>query len=232
MAIVTEEEVTEAFIRAAEIERRMPNTGEKPRSYGGWTLPIVHTFEDKLGWRKEIGDHLHRGDDPLSEERQAFTDGRSSRISAEEVSLWERCIQWTVDLVDDERERRALWHWAAAQAGGRPFTKWCFRIERIHVETGRRRKNRAIAKISEQLARSGLQNSETSVSGVLRVGPVSEDSHAILGDDVRQQNHVWHDDSYKPIFDPNVEHDFSWAEARNRKRRQRRERRQKAEEQV
>lgn len=225
---MTEAEIAEAFIRAAEIERRMPKTGERPRGFGGYPLATVHTYEDKLGWRKEIGDQLIRGDDPLAEERQAFTDGRSSRVTAEDVSLWERCIRWTTELLSDPRERRALWAWAFAKAGGKPFSKWCFRIERIHPETGRRRKDRAIARISGELVRSDAQNIELPGSALLLCGPQIGDSAATMGVDAQKRETFWRDEAFRPIHSPASEHDFSWAEARNALRREREAKRQKA----
>lgn len=223
-------EIAETFIRAAEIERLMPNTGEKPRQFGGYALPWIRTFEDKLNWRKEIGDSLHRGDDPLSEERQAFTDGRSAKVTAEDVSLWERCIRWTTELLDDPRERRSLWAWAFAKAGGKPFAKWCRRIEHIHEETGRRRKDRAVMRISAQLARSDVQNIENGHLGVLPVGADFGDSDDILGGDVgrREGGNAWAaDGAFTRLFTEDT--DFSWAEKRNKLRREREAKRRQHE---
>lgn len=225
---MTEAEIAEAFILAAEIERKMPRTGEKPAGFGGYPLQTIHTYEDKLNWRKEIGDHLFRGDDPLAEERRAFTEGRSSKVTATDVSLWEKCLGWTRDLLEDPRERRALWAWAFAKAGGKPFSKWCFRIESIHPETGRRRKDRAVMRICAQLVRSDVQNIENGHLGVLPCGPVFGDSVATMDAGAPKHSTFWRDEAFQSIFDPTAESDFSWAEARNKLRRERAAKRQKA----
>lgn len=218
---MNEAEIAEAFIRSAEIERRMPRSGERPRGFGGYPLATIHTYEDKLNWRKEFGDQLHRGDDPLAEERHAFTDGQSSRVTTADVTDWEACLRWTIELLGDPRERRALWAWAFAKAGGKPFNKWCFRIEGIHPETGRRRKDRAIARISGQLARSDTQNNETAEFGVLLCGPEIGDSAATMDVDARKTETFWRDEDFRAIHDRAAERDFSWADARNKKRRER-----------
>ncbi|CAM5620818.1 hypothetical protein MAUB1S_10576 [Mycolicibacterium aubagnense] len=71
-------------------------------------LPYVHTFADKAGWRKEIGDKLAKGEDPLAEERKLFWEGIAWRPSAAEIRAIEKLFDWLMATSDDA-ERRALW---------------------------------------------------------------------------------------------------------------------------
>lgn len=227
---MTEAEIMEAFIAAAETEMKMPKSGERPRQFGAYPLQTVHSYEDKLNWRKEIGDQLHRGDNPLDEERQAFTDGRSSKVLTSDVTHWETCLRWTMELLTDARERRALWAWSFAKAGGMPLAKWCRRIEKIHPETAARRKNRAVARISAELARKGSLHIESGGEGVLPCGPVFGESDAILADDAspEKRSYSWAaDGAFTRIFDADAD-DFSWSDKRNELRRKRQERKRQA----
>lgn len=224
---MTEAEIMEAFIRAAEIEMKMPKTGEAPRKDGNaYLLPWYRTDADKRGWRKEIGDQLHRGDNPLDEERQDFTNGKSSRVLAADVTHWETCLRWTMELLDDPRERRALWAWSFAMAGAKPFSKWCRRIERIHPNTGRDRKNRAVGRISRELVRGGALNVENGSEPLLHMGPVFGESADTIADDApaEKRTHAWAaDGAFTRIFSDGDD-DFSWSDRRNELRRKRQER--------
>lgn len=225
---MNEAEIMEAFIRAAEVEMKMPKTGEAPRKDGNaYLLPWYRTDADKRGWRKEIGDQLHRGDNPLDEERQDFTNGKSSRVLATDVTHWETCLRWTMELLDDPRERRALWAWSFAMAGGKPFSKWCHRIERIHPNTGRNRKNRAVGRISRELVRGGALNVENGSDPLLHMGPVFGESDGILADDVQPEKRSFSwmaDGAFARVLGPDAD-DFSWSDKRNELRRKRQERR-------
>lgn len=169
---MTDGEIAELFIRAAETERKMPRTGTKPKGFSGCVISYIHTSADIQGWGKQHGDHLEPGDDPLHKEwRWGWFDKLSELPTRADVDNWEKCIRWTMDLLDNEGQRRALWNWAHAKAGGRPFKKWCFKVERIHPETGSRRKNRALAAISDRLARDGAAHNGTGGFGVLPETP-------------------------------------------------------------
>lgn len=214
--------VAERFIRAAEIEFRMPKDGERPRGYRGSSLPVIHTFEDKLGWRKERGDQLVPGDDPLAEERRHFTEGRRRGASAEDVDIWETCLRWTVEFVDGPAERRALWAWAFAKAGGKPFARWCFKVEGVHAETGRRRKNRALARISTRLqAGEDCPEAETDDASLAVADPGGLTVSAVddaAGD--RPPGNSWMAaGAFTRDFASDC--DFSWSQRRNELRRQR-----------
>ncbi|MDI1262259.1 MAG: hypothetical protein PS018_03260 [bacterium] len=207
---MTELEIAERFILAAETERKLPRSGERPKGYGGYVLQFVHTYADKTGWRREPGDKLMAGDDPLSDERTAFWDGRTTRPTASEMSAWEECLRWTAEALDDARHRRALWAWAFSKVGGRSFSKWC-RAEGIHRNTGMTRKNEACERISAHLVRSVVQNSDNAPICTLQVTPQIRDVAGRIGN-------AWRPEAYW-IAQSSMSEEFDWSEARNKTRR-------------
>jgi len=210
---MTREEIIELFIRAAETDRRLPDTA-RPARLKAQSLPYHHDKADMNGW----------GSERLEEERAAFWEERSTRLKTSDVSDWEKANSLII-LVDDESERRCLWHWAIGKAGGRPFKRWCDQ-EGIHVETGRRRKDRAISLIALALIRKPLQNNENASSGLLRAGP--EIDHISVNIDEPSHTLTWRDDdAFSPTAVPELR-DFSWAEKRNEMRRQRDQRKREA----
>lgn len=133
-------EVQELFVRAAflfrkdlrgEQNRELSGSGPWPRYFyeqadiAGWSAKDRKAFELRLA--RNGGD---------------YGDARRSR---EAVDLRQKATE-LMGLVRDESERRCLWAWAMAKAKGMPFAVWCA-SEKIHVETGTRRKNRAIGEI-------------------------------------------------------------------------------------
>jgi hypothetical protein len=124
--------------------------------------------------------------------------------------------------MDDDAERRALWAWARSKAGGKSFRRWCFGVEGIHPETGRRRKDRALQRISDHLAgKHHLHNGSAQIR-VLQVVPEISDISATLAEDVGQRDGLnsWlADDAFAP-FMVGIKDDFSWAAKRNERRRQ------------
>lgn len=222
-------EIAERFIRAAEIERSSrEHVGPAPLR--AQHLPYVHTYTDKLGWRKEPGDKLERGSDPLSEERKAFWERMGMMPSAEELSQLDGLYDLLM-LVDDDSQRRALLAWARSKVGGKSFRRWCFQVEGIHPETGRRRKDRALARISAHLARSSVQNSEDGCSPLLHSGDESGQVWDTVAEGAgrRDQLNSWiAPDAVLTTEGPT---DFSWAQKRWQRRRRREERkRREAEE--
>ncbi|MDQ0320030.1 hypothetical protein QO002_002168 [Pararhizobium capsulatum DSM 1112] len=209
---MTREEIIELFIRGAETDRRLPDTA-RPARLKSQSLPFIHSQADQNGW----------GGERYEEERASFWDQRSTRLKAEDISAWERCNQLVIFVVD-ESERRCLWHWSMGRAGGRPFKHWCL-DEGIHVETGRRRKDRAISHIALALARNSLQNNETGLLDLLRVGPEIEHIHVNIADVAHEL--TWRDDgAFSPVAVPELR-DFTWADKRNEMRRQRESERRK-----
>ncbi|GGB00370.1 hypothetical protein GCM10011491_30690 [Brucella endophytica] len=203
--------ISELFIRAAEVDHRLPDTAS-PKTLKAQNLPYVHDQADQNGW----------GEERYQEERESFF---RSRLSHEQVSEWELC-NTLILFIEDETRRRCLWHWAIAQAGGKPFSVWC-RAEGFHVETGRRRKNRAILELYAALVRNGLINNENTYFEMLRVGPENGHIHVNIGDDAPNKQPVtWRDDF--ALVDDETIRDLDWAEARNKRRRQKYAARKKA----
>lgn len=210
---MTREEITELFIRAAETDRRLP-FANGPKPVKAQALPYVHDEADQAGW----------GGERYAEERERFWESRSTRVRASDVTDWERCNDLIL-AVEDESERRCLWHWAIGRAGGRPFKHWC-RDQGIHVETGRRRKERAITHITLSFHRNALQNNKIGPSDLLRVGPEIE--HIPVNIEEPAHSLSWMDDSaFSPVGVPELR-DFSWAQKRNARRRERERRRKEA----
>lgn len=214
-------EIAEKFIRAAEVERASrEHVG--PATLRAQQLPYVHTYADKAGWRKELGDKLEKGADPLAEERKGFWERMGSLPTAAEL----RELDGLYDLlmmVGDDGERRALLAWARSKVGGKAFRRWCFQVEGIHPETGRKRKDRALARISANLVRSTAQNCESSCSPQLHSGPEISDVSDTFGEDAGKRDGInnWAADDAFALFLTEVVHDFSWAQKRNERRRQR-----------
>jgi hypothetical protein len=165
-------DIANIFIRAAEIDR---NSREHvgPGALRAQQLPYVHDWNDKAGWRKEPGDKLAKGEDPLAEERKAFWERLASMPTAAEISAVEKIFDWLI-ATNDDAERRALWAWARAKAGGKSFRRWCFQVEGIHPETGRRRKDRALQRISDYLAGKRDLHEQRPKSGCCHVATKSD----------------------------------------------------------
>lgn len=196
-------EIAELFIRGAEVDRRLPQTA-KPKELKAQDLPYVHDRADKNGW----------GDERLHEDRAEFF---RSRLSHEQVGEWERCMELIKHCPDEDR-RRCLWNWAMAQVGGKPFGRWC-REQGFHVETGRRRKNRAILEIFAGFHRNNAQNIQMGSFDVLHVAPEKGHIQVTIGDHADSEKVLtWRDDF--SLTHGETEPDFSWAEARNERRRQ------------
>lgn len=221
-------DIANTFIRAAEIDR---NSHEHvgPGSLRAQQLPYVHDFADKAGWRKETGDKLPKGADPYAEERKAFWERIASMPTAAEISAIEAVFDWLQNVPD--AERRALWAWARAKAGGKSFRRWCFNIEAIHPETGRRRKDRALQRISDHLAGKRDLHEQTAKIRVLSCGHEIRDVSATLAEDAGERDHLnsWMADSaFSPFMENEPQSAFSWAAKRNEMRRQREAKRRKA----
>jgi hypothetical protein len=233
-------EIAERFIRAAEVERASrERVGPSPLR--AQQLPYVHDSVDKTGWGKSPlqrivkkgrliqGDWLDPTEDPLADERKAFWERIGLTATASELREIDALYDLIV-LVRDDGERRALLAWARAKAGGKAFRRWCFKVEGIHPETGRRRKDRALAQISAHLVRSDVQNIDIASKGVLQRGPQISDLPVTIEEGLgeREGLNSWaSDDAFAPFLS-DVIHDFSWAQKRNERRRQQAAKRKKA----
>jgi hypothetical protein len=207
---MTVEELTELFIAAAEIDRRLPNTA-RPAQMKSMSLPYVADYNDMLGW----------GSERLEEERADFWDNVAKRLNPNDVTLWERASD-LITRVSDQSQRRCLLHWSIAKAGGRPFSQWCRKVERIHEETGRRRKDRALlAILAHDNCVSGDHKRELDFAALLPQDPDPGINTVIIG-----KSRAWMAEGTRPLicdFDSDLG-EFAWAEEMNARRRAREKR--------
>jgi hypothetical protein len=214
---MNEGEIAERFIRAAEIDRNH-HVHVGPAKVKSLALPYAYDFADKAGW----------GEKRLAEDRAEFWERTAKVPTAREISEAEETRSW-IRFVPNEGQRAALLAWAECMAGSRLFKDWCFK-KGIHPETGRRRKDRALARISAHLIRRPVQDFDFAGSGVLPGDPEKEDIPAILNEVATRAERVrsWASpDAFQPFGDGSCS-DFSWAEKRNERRRQHEARKQKA----
>lgn len=233
---MTEAEIAELFIRAAEIEAKLPEVKGFREDYGRYALLWVHELADINGRGRIAGDKLQGADDPLEAWRMEWLTEWGKRATSKDVASWERCVDIIRLFISDAGQRRALWAWAMAQAGTltRPgsrrkisFARWCRDVEGIAEMTGHRRKNRAIASIHQRLHGKPDLHCENSQLEVLpvtheieHVFATIEGKHAVY-DERRVLS--WRDD---PSF--NAPTGMSLQEWRNAKRRAEAARRKKA----
>ncbi|MER9355538.1 hypothetical protein NKI61_19910 [Mesorhizobium sp. M0514] len=232
-------EIAERFIRAAEIERAS-HEHVGPAPLRAQQLPYVHDQADKNGWGKAReqrvikkgkliqGDWLDEHEDPLAAERKAFWERIGFMPSAHEISELEALHEWLLSVGNDN-ERRALLAWARAKVGGKSFRRWCFKVEGIHPNTGRARKDRALARISAILVRNASQHSGSAEIRLLQPTHEISDICATIPEDAGERDclNSWiADGAFAKIL--SSEHDdFSWASKRNQARRQREQQRRK-----
>ena len=132
-------------------------------------------------------------------------------------------FEW-LTATDDDGERRALLAWARSKAGGKSFRRWCFQVEGIHPNTGRDRKNRALAKIQANVDGRPIQHNETAQTDLLHHTHEMGDVPATVAEDVgvRDTLNSWFaDDAFAPFMEGEPVSAFSWADKRNAQRRQR-----------
>ncbi|MGN8022277.1 hypothetical protein ACTJJ7_16365 [Phyllobacterium sp. 22229] len=238
---MTDAEIAELFIVAAEIERKMPPAGERPAKLRSQSLAFVHDQADMNSWpaphrkddplstmirrKREAGDQLEMGDHGrLDQDSRDFWDGKTDKLKPQDVTQWERCMD-LIKLVKRERDRRCLWAWASSKAGGRAFSKWCRDIERVHRVYGIDCKKRALLEISFALRCKPLQHNDNATLATLQpdteIGHIS-DTIADHDNEAKQPTH-WMADDAKPLaFDEKLQ-DFSYYEGRKEQRRQREE---------
>lgn len=240
-------EIASRFIRAAEIDR---STREHvgPAPLRAQQLPYTHDWIDKAGWRKEVGDKLDPKADLLADERRRFWEDGDAAPTAEKLSAVQATFDW-LTLLDNDGERRALLAWARSKVGGKSFRRWCHAVEGIHPETGRRRKDRALAKIEAEVIRRAMQNDGSREIRVLLPEAEIDDISDTLAEDARAAEpgltglNSWAaPDTFQPFIVveeidrhglprrtiPTDQAAFSWARKRNEARRQREKRKRAA----
>lgn len=193
-------EIAERLIEAAEIIRNsVAHAG--PARLKAMALPYEHSWADKNGW----------GSERLASERKEFFDSLTRQPTARQVSEAEEAQGWYA-LVTVDQNREALAGWVRCMSGGGHFYDWC-KKRGFHVETGRRRKDRALLEIQVRLDGRMGQHCESAVLGVLLDAPEIGDIPAMVDDT------AWRSDL--AIFRQDAPLDFSWAAKRNERRRQR-----------
>ncbi|WP_025199096.1 hypothetical protein [Brucella sp. BO2] len=171
-------------LRGQRLPGMSPLTEDEQR---GWSHKADREIVlQRHGKKMRIGtaSKLHKDDEgPFQDWWMAFWE--SDEISRKDISDWEQAMN-LIALSASPENRRCFWAWSRAKAGclfvqvknraGKvriekaSFAKWC-RLEGIHEETGRRRKDRAIAIINQHVMRDGSPNAESGRSWVLPTGP-------------------------------------------------------------
>jgi len=201
---MTEAEIIELFVRAAEAERKLPDTA-RPARLKAMNLGYVHDFADINGWHSE----------DKAAKRWEWLEPSKLRLDTNAIGLWEAAME-VMKLVADPNKRRALWAWAKAEAGGQPFAKWC-KAEGFSRQLGDWRRKSAIEQIALTFARKMLQHNDFGDESTLpKEAEIGDKSTTIR---------VWRPDESKPVcgFDEELR-DFSWSDAQNQRRRQREKR--------
>ena len=202
---MTEEQIAELFIRAAEVDRKLPDTA-RPARLSAMNLGYVHTFTEMNGWFE----------DEKRAANWAWLDPHHLKATTGDVGLWEAAME-VMKLLSCEKKRRALWAWAKGEAGGQVFAKWC-KAEGISRQLGDWRKATAIQCIAAAFSRKVLQHNENDHEPDFTNQPEIGDKNTTI--------RVMRPDESKPTacnFDADLS-DFSWAEAQNERRRQRQKR--------
>lgn len=225
-------EIAERLIVAAEIaEAGSGRVGPAPLR--AQQLPYTHSAEDMRNWGRRRGDRRSRDrradacrlqkedEDAHAIYRREFWEKLD--ISARMVTEAEEADSWYA-LVENEADRAALaaWVWCMADSKRRHFQDWCAESG-FSRETGRRRKNAALASIHAQLVRYAVQNSDIDCSPMLHSGTDLSDIRdtAEAGAGEEKSPASWLSETgFTNVFSLG-EAEFSWAEKRNEMRRQR-----------
>lgn len=204
------EQITEIFIRAAQVDRKLPDTA-RPARLKAINHGYVHDLADVNGWDEATKN---------TEWRWKWLNPENLRNTTNDMGLWYAAME-LVRLIPTEAQRRALWAWSRAEAGGQPFAKWCRTVENISRQTGNYRRNRAVECIISAFDRKPLQHNDFDGSDGFTDTPEINDKR----DNIR----AWLADDAKPAlsFDESLQN-FDWAEAQNARRRERDARKRQA----
>lgn len=207
---MNEGQIIELFIRAAEVDRKLPDTA-RPAKLKAANYGYVHDVADINGWDEKTKNE---------EWRWKWLKPENLRNSTNDVGLWEAAME-VIKLVPCEKKRRALWAWAISEAGGKAFAKWCRNVEGISRQLGDYRKNAAIKCITRAFSRKPLQHNDFGDERDLQNHPEIEDKKSNIG--------VWRADDARPSLDFDADlRDFSWSDAQNARRRERDARKREA----
>jgi hypothetical protein len=206
---MTPDQIIELFTKAAEVDRKLPDTA-RPAPLKAMNMGYVHSYADIAGYGEQHREEWFR----------AWLDPANLRNSKNDMGLWAAAME-LIKLVPNENQRRCLWAWSRAEAGGQPFAKWCKTVEGISRQLGLWRKNAAIECIASTFARKPLQHNQMAEDGGFTTAPEIGDKGCIIT--------VWRPETSKPVcgFDDNLRN-FDWATAQNARRRERKARKQQA----
>jgi len=220
---MTFQEIEELFIAAAHTDRRLPSNGERPAQLKAQAIPYFHSQIDVNGW----------GSERYQEERADFLSSRTTRLKKEEISQWELCNE-LMTFVPRERDRRCLWAWASAEAGtlrGTPkggtesrrmsFSRWCQDVERVHRNTGTRRKDAAVSCITAIFLRNTLEDIRMLQNTMLQERPKTVHNYI----NITEPRH-WNDADVLAQKEAIRAEKFDWVQWRNGQRRERERKRQ------
>ncbi len=204
------EQIEELFIRAAEVDRKLPNTA-RPANVKSMDFGAIHSFADMAHW----------GEARLHEAAWAWLDPDNLRLSKNDVGLWIVSME-VIKLCPASDKRRALLAWARTEAGGKSFARWCQRVEGISRQLGYWRKEHAVKQIALCFHSNRRLHNDNAPDSDFTKGPKISDNKPMIG--------IWRaDDVTLPgcEFDASLR-DTSWADMQNERRRQREAQRRKA----
>lgn len=200
---MTEGQIIELFIKAAEVDRKLPDTA-RPATAKAINYGYIHDTADINGWSAE-DKHANNW---------AWLDPKKLRNTTNDMGIWNVAME-VIKLVPCEKKRRALWAWARSEAGGQAFAKWAKSVEGISRQLADWRRKSAIECISLAFASKALLHNENSQSSPLTEEPEISDKSSNI--------EVWRPEESKPLrcfFDTDLD-GFDWADKRNEMRRQR-----------
>lgn len=207
---MTRDQIVETFIKAAEVDRKLPDTA-RPKALKAMSIGYVHTTADMNQWHAE---DKHAAN-------WAWLDPAKLKNSTNDIGLWELSME-LMKLVKVENQRRALWAWSVSRAGGMSLAKWARTVEHVGPATAQHRAMAAITKIHHYLCSNGHLHNEIDMNEVLRQDPEISDKQDII--------EVWRPEESKPLacfFDTDIA-GMEYAEIQSAKRRERDARRRQA----
>jgi hypothetical protein len=206
---MNEDQIISVFIKAAEVDRKLPNTA-RPARFKAMNHGYIHDVADMNGW---FADDKHAAN-------WAWLDPEALRNTTNDMGLWNAAME-LMKLVPCPKKRRALWAWAASEAGGQSFAKWCRSVEGISRQLGDWRKSSAIKCIFITFSRNALQHNGKEIE--------PDFTNQVEKDDKTSNIRVFrHEENLPGLKCDEGLRDFSWAEAQNERRRQRDAKRRQA----
>ncbi len=207
---MTREQIIEIFIRAAEVDRKLPDTA-RPKALKAMSIGYVHTTAEMNQWHAE---DKHAAN-------WAWLDPAKLKNSTNDMGLWELSME-LMKLVKVENQRRALWAWSVSKAGGMSLAKWSKTVEHVGPATAQHRAMAAITRIHQYLCSNVDLHNGNDMNEDLRQEPEMPHKSITVG--------AWRDEDAKPLacyFDTDIA-GMEYAEIQNAKRRERDARRRQA----